>query len=257
MDAHQDTPAAAVTTLLRYISAALPPALRPLVAEAVPLLSISAARLGLEALDSEKRAIRFSSAVGRASEFPLMGRVYYGALNLLQWQVPQNVSRALHAVLTQAISGKFESARKLLFLIAKRKEDPEAALCRFLLWSAVRFNLLILTWDLPHVEALGVLDGIEDRSEAVLRELLTIEDILEPDCRPLHTLVAALLVDVCACTERLLTAGATSDIDAVQLGAMQIIRQLDAREAALFHPCRFSKGSGQSADPRSISAARI
>ena len=243
MDAHQDTEAAAVTTLLGHIAAVLPPSLRPLIYEAAPLLSVSAARLGLEALDSERRAIRFSSAVERASEFPLMGRVYFGALNLLQWQVPANVRQALQAVLTQAITGNFESTRKLLFLIAQRKDDPEAALCRFLLWSAVRLNLLILTWGEPQVEALGVLDRIEDRTEAALRELLTIEDIRDPDCRPLHTLVAALLVDVYASAKHLLT-GATTEADAEQLDALQIIRQLDARDAALFHPGRFSGIAG-------------
>src|SRR5882724_13155642 len=40
--------------------------------------------------------------------------------------------------LTQALTGEFETTRKLLFLIAQRKGDPEAALCRFLLWSLVR-----------------------------------------------------------------------------------------------------------------------
>lgn len=243
MDAHQDTRPAAVATVLGHIAALLPPSLRPAIEEAAPLLSVSAARLGLEVLDAERRAIRFTSAVERASEFPLMGRVYFGALNLLQWQVPENVRQALQAILTQAIAGKFESTRKVLFLIAQRKDDPEAALCRFLLWSAVRLNLLILTWGEPQVEALGVLDSVEDRAEAVLRELLTIEDIREPDCRPLHTLLAAVLADVYASAENLLT-GVTTDADANQLDALQIIRQLDARDAALYHPGRFSGIAG-------------
>lgn len=243
MDAHQDPQPAAVATLLGHIAAVLPPSLRPLIENAAPLVSLSAARLGLEALDSERRAIRFSSAVERPSEFPLMGRVYWGALNLLQWQVPQNVRHGVQVVLTQALTGKFESTRKLLFLIAQRKDDPEAALCRFLLWSAVRLNLLILTWDRPEIEALGVLDDIENRTEAVLRELLTVEDIREPDCRPLHTLVAALLVDVCESTKGLAT-GAMSTLDADKLGALEIIRQLEARDAALFSPGRFSGIAG-------------
>ena len=147
MDANHSSQPPAVATLLGHIAAVLPPSLRPLVENAAPLVSVSAARLGLEALDAERRAIGFSSAVARASEFPLMGRVYFGALNLLQWQVPQNVRQAVCTVLTQALNGRFESTRKLLFLVAQRKDDPEAALCRFLLWSAVRLNLLVLTWD--------------------------------------------------------------------------------------------------------------
>lgn len=243
MDANQETQPTALATLLEHIAAALPPSLRPQIEKAGPLVSLSAARIGLEALDAERRALRFSSAVERAAEFPLMGRVHFGALNLLHWQVPKNVRHAVCAVLTQALTGRFESTRKLLFLIAQRRDDPEAALCRFLLWSAVRINLLILTWDEPQVEALGVLDDIEDRTEAVLRELLTVEDIQESDCRPLHTLVAALLVNAYASAERLLT-GAMSELDASKLDALQIIRQLEARDAALFHPGRFSGAAG-------------
>jgi hypothetical protein len=76
MDAHQDnTQPAAVTTLLGHIAAALPASLRPQVELAAPMLSVSAARLGLEVLDAERRAIRFSTAVERNAEYPLMGRV--------------------------------------------------------------------------------------------------------------------------------------------------------------------------------------
>jgi hypothetical protein len=243
MNEHQDTQPAAVATLLGHIAGVLPPSLRALVDNAAPLMSVSAARLGLEALDAEQRAVRFSSAVKRASEFPLMGRVYFGAVNLLQWQVPQNVRQAVCTVLSHALAGKFDSTRKLLFVIAQRKNDPEAALCRFLLWSAVRLNLLVLTWDEPQVEAAGILDDIENRTEALLRELLTVDDIREPDYRPLHTLVAAALVDACAGAERLLTER-MSEEDANKLDALQLIRQLDARDAALFHPGRFSGPAG-------------
>lgn len=243
MDTSQDAQPTAVAALLGHIAAVLPQSLRPVVEQAAPMMSVSAARLGLEALDAERRAIRFSSAVERSQEFPLMGRVYFGALNLLQWQVPQHVREALSAMLTHALAGQFESTRKLLFLVGQRKDDPEAALCRFLLWSAVRINLSILTWRQPHVEAIGVLDGIEDRTEAILRELLTVEDIQEPDYRPLHALVAAVLVDVRAAAEPLLM-GAMTDLEIDKVDAIQLVRQLEARDAALFQPGRFSGTAG-------------
>lgn len=238
-----DAQPGAIATLLGHIATVLPASLRPQVEQAVPTISVSAARLGLEVLDAERRAIRFSSAVERSAEFPLIGRVYFGALNLLQCQMPQNVRKAMSTLLTQALSGQFESTRRLLFLIARREDDPEAALCRFLLWCAVRINLLILTWNEPQVEAIGVLDSIEERAEDVLRELLTVEEIEETDCRPLHALVAAMLVDAYAAAQPLLM-GAMSAIEVGNVDALQFIRRLEARDAALFHPGRFSGAAG-------------
>jgi hypothetical protein len=153
------------------------------------------------------------------------------------------VREALSTLLTQALSGQFESTRRLLFLIARRRDDAEAALCRFLLWCAVRINLLILTWNEPHVEAIGVLDSIEDRAEAALRELLTVEDIEEEDCRPLHALVAAMLVDAYAAAKPLLM-GVMSALEIEKVDALLYIRGLEARDAALFHPGRFSSAPG-------------
>jgi hypothetical protein len=70
-----------------------------------------------------------------------------------------------------------------------------------------------------------------------------VDDIGEPDFRPLHTLVAAVLVEASVSVEGLLT-GATSELDLDKLDALQLIRQLEARDAALFNPGRFGGAAG-------------
>lgn len=231
------------SALIQQLLPFFPITLRHVVELEAQTLSLSATRLGLEILDAERRAITFSIAVERGGEFPLMGRVYFGALNLLQWQVPPPMREMLRLILTHAIEGRFESVRQLLFSIARRKDDAEAALCRFMFWAAVRINLTILTWHQPLLEAVGTLDQIEERSEEVLRELLEVPDLLEPDCRPLHTLIAVALEEACAAAAPLL-AGAMTRFESELGDALHLVRGLTARDAAVFQPGRFTGASG-------------
>jgi hypothetical protein len=226
-------------TLVQHILPFLPASLHGLLEREAPALSLPAARLGLEVLDAERRGIPFSVAVERVAEFPLMGRVYFGAINVLQWRVTPAIRDALQGVLNQALEGNFDSLRRLIFIAAQRPADPEAALCRFVLWAAVRINLLILTWHRPKFEAIGVLDEMEDRAEEVLKRLLDGDDFNEPDCRPLHMLIAQVLQDGLAAAAPLLM-GAMTNIEAELADALQQVRGLEARDAALFNPGRFT-----------------
>lgn len=131
--------------LIRQILPFLPAHLHESLERETPAVALDTMRLGMEVLAAELREVRVSAAVERSAEFPLMGQVYWGAQNLLQWQLPPSMREAFQTLLNQAIDGEFESWRRLLFAIARRKGDPEAALCRFLIWAAVRINLLIAT----------------------------------------------------------------------------------------------------------------
>lgn len=232
-----------IATLIRQILPFIPDHLHEPLEREAPAIALEASRLGMEVLAAELREVRFSAAVERAAEFPLMGQVYWGAQILLQWQVPPSMREAFQIVLNQAIDGKFESWRRLLFAIARRKGDPEAALCRFLLWAAVRINLLIATWNQAQVQACGVLEDLEDRTEEVLKELFDMPDIEEPDCRPLHVLMAVVLQEAFVAMKPLLLGGMT-EIEAGASEALRIVRGLDARDAAMFNPGRSSGAMG-------------
>jgi hypothetical protein len=229
--------------LIRQLLPLLPPHLHKSLEREAPAVALESMRLGMEVLAAELREVRFSAAVERSAEFPLMGQVYWGAQNLLQWQLPPSMRQAFQVVLNQAIDGKFESWRRLVFAIARRKGDPEAALCRFLFWAAVRINLLIATWHQPQVQACGVLDDLEDRAERVLTELFDIPEVEKPDCRPLHMLIALVLQEAFVAMKPLLLGGMT-EVEAETADALRTVRGLDARDAVMFEPGRSSGAMG-------------
>jgi hypothetical protein len=250
---HNDSSVAAVFRQL--VLPMFPAALQSEMERELPILALQAHQVGVAVLLAEGQGLRFSDAVKRP-EFLVMGRIYFGASNLLQWQLPLFVQKVLRDVLHRTVDGDFEPARRLLFAIASRKDDAEAALWRFLLWVAVRFNLLVLTWHDPGVEARGSLLDVEDQAETTLRELLgnTSADVLVPDVRPLHVLMADVLLEL-ALYDQMVADGLVqvqSELKEVLVNAeaLEKIRGMDARTAAMFHPgpCEEGLGSQQIAD---------
>jgi hypothetical protein len=196
----------------------------------------------------------FADAVTRA-EYLKMGRVYYGAKNILQWRVPPAVRSALQAMMEGAANGAFDPTRQLIFAISARKNDPEAALCRFLLWVAVQLNLLALTWDAPWIEAAGTLEAMEERAEEILRELLDVKELTDTDARPLHVLVAETALYMCddvkvRMAQVIAEFGGELNELATNAEAIEHVRRLGDRDAVMFLPGRFDgqAGSQQTVD---------
>lgn len=170
-----------------------PPDLRRQIKRELPALRTQAARLALEVLDAEGRGVRFSAAVLRP-DFPLMGRVHFGIVDALRHRIPAKLRQSLQDVISEAGRGTFDNHHQLMFAIASRPDDPEAALCRFMLWQAIRMNLVISSWEAPIVEVSGALSAAEDAVEDAIRSTLGLPDMFEEDVRPLHILVAEALV---------------------------------------------------------------
>jgi hypothetical protein len=142
-----------------------------------------------------------------------------------------------------AAAGDFDPSRKVIFAIATRADDPEAALCRFLLWVAVRINLLVFTWSKPEVETLGVLEAMEDDAEEMLRKLLDVSELQDPEYRPLHVLVGGMLHQTWLAADRTLVEAVNEwgvDLEEFMQQAMLLehVRTLDARSAATCPPAR-------------------
>lgn len=78
--------------------------------------------------------------------------------------------KAVNGTIHHGIQGGFDSARELFFVVAPNRDDPDAAMCRFLLWVSVR---IVASWDSPEVTTSGA---------------------LEENGRPLNVLVAEILV---------------------------------------------------------------
>ncbi|WP_437904697.1 hypothetical protein WME95_40870 [Sorangium sp. So ce327] len=243
-----------VRTVMNQVIAFYPQAIREQIEKELPTLALQAGQLGLEVMLAEHQGLRYAEAVVRP-DFLKMGRVCWGATNLLQWRVPPEILLGLKAILKFAAGGGFDPARRLLFAIATRRDDPEAALCRFLLWVAVRLNLLIATWDAPEVEATGSLAEIDDVAEDVLRDVLDAGDFTDPELRPLHLLVSEMMLHLRADVsvrfgDAMTELGTAWSEMFTTADAIRRVRELDARDAAMFQPGRSSGalGSQQIAD---------
>jgi hypothetical protein len=243
-----------VTSLFKqFVLPSYPQSLHESIEGELPALGLLACQLGMEVLVAEQQRIRFSEAVTRP-DFLKMGRVYFGASNLLQWRLPPRVFDALRDLLNHSINGALNPARTLLFAIA-RKNDPEGAFCRFLIWTGVRVNLLILTWDKPGVEIRGTLDDAEDEAEEVLRRMLDAQGTLEHDARPLHELMAEMMVYVELFDRTIVGALSKAGREFMEelltnAEALEMVRNLDSPAAAVFNPGRSDGplGSQQIAD---------
>jgi hypothetical protein len=244
----------ALTTAVRSIASFYPPRFRAEIERDIPRLMLQAGALAWEVMRAEEDGIRYAEAVHRP-EFPLMGRVHYGLADMLQWRLTPELREALQELARHAERGEFDDARRLLFIIAFRRRDPEAAIARFLLFEGVCLNLLLATWDRPDVEAIGALAEVVAEAQTVVDELLGHPAMYEDDVRPLHVLVAEMVIHLEQRHARRVAAlrnqmGEFLQDLVEQVEATRLVRSLDASDAAVFRPGPFpeSFGSQQIAD---------
>lgn len=190
-----------VTNVLKHVMVFYPPGVREEIEAEIPTIAMDMAHLGMQVLAAEQKGIRYADAVTNP-EFLKMGRTYFGARIMLQWSLPPPIKEAVGKAIAHAMSGEIDHVQKIVFAIATRKHDPEAAVCRFLLWVAVQLNLLALTWDLPEIELLGALGEMEAKGETVLRDLLNVQEMSDDDVRPLHVLVAEMAIHMSQSTKK-------------------------------------------------------
>lgn len=237
-----------VATVVRDIATFYPDQIRQQIEAALPTLTIEAFQLAAEVLHAEQVGLMYAQAIVHPN-YPKMERVYFGLMNTLQWRLPPEVEDALSAMLTHSDGGGFDPMRRDLFATAARENDPEAALCRFFIWLAVRVNLLVLTWEVPQVEALGTLDAMDVKAETVMREYLVEAATWAVEVRPLHVLVAEMFLHTTAAVRKKVRAaieeyGAELTEIGVNANALAEARALDAKDAVVFMPGRFAGPPG-------------
>jgi hypothetical protein len=184
----------AISTAIQTISEFVPQSVRPDFERASPQAVLWLSRLALEVMQAEADGLPYAEAAERP-DYPLMSRVHFGARDLLQHRLSPDLREYVVALAEAAEAGLFEDTRRNFFLAARASDDLEAALARFLLYEAVRINLLVGTWDAPEVEASGALAKLDTDAQVLLDDALGSVEFLEEDTRPLHVLVAeAMLV---------------------------------------------------------------
>ncbi len=237
-----------VTVAVREIAAFYPAPLQRDIEAALPTMALEAVQLAAEVMLAEQMGLPFARAVTHPRH-TRMEQVFFGISNALQWRLTKPMQIAIGAMLRHSVGGGFDRLRRQIFTTARRSDGPEPALCRFFLWVAVRLNLLVLTWAVPAVEAAGTLDEMDTKAETVLRELLQVADMEEPDVRPLHVLVAEMFLHMAASTKRKLREALREygeELAELQTNAEAVaqVRTLDAADAVLFAPGRFSGAPG-------------
>jgi hypothetical protein len=241
-------PTSVVATLIREMAPFYPEPLQREIEAAMPVLALEAIQLATEVMLAEQTGLPFHQAVVHPRH-PRMEQAYFGLINVLQWRLPRPVQVAVRSMLRHGASGGLDPMRRQIFTIARRSDDPEAALCRYFLWLAVRLNLLVLTWDAPKIELMGALDEMDAKSETVFRELLETPGMEEPDVRPLNVLVAEMFLHMSASVKRKLRAAVEEyGAELAELGtdaeALGLVRDLGAKEAVKYWPGRFSGAPG-------------
>lgn len=152
-------------------------------------------RLGLEAAQADSENLPAIEAVQQPGRFPLMHRVHLGVMDILTVELPPELADWARRLLRMSDSPLFESFRLQLARCAcdPRTSPPERSLAQFLLFEAVRLNLLVMTWRSRRELFRGGLDeGALDRSaQDQVGWLLRHPKLLAgpTPMRPLHLLV--------------------------------------------------------------------
>jgi hypothetical protein len=223
----------ALTETVHSLLRVYPPSIRAEMEAGLPALSSAAQSLALEVERAERDGIPFATAVDRP-DFWFMGRVHHGLRDLLQRHLPPEIRKALEGFGRSVSEGDFDSLRRSLFVMARPRNDHQAAVMRFLLCEMVGLKLLVATWSDPVVEACGALDRAQANIQQQLNELLEMPEMYEADVRPLNVLIAEALIRLWQDTESSVRCQLAETIDElVELAELtQVIRSLDAPDAA-------------------------
>lgn len=181
----------AVADALDALLQVYPDAIRPEIEEGIPDLMRMAERLGLEVLQAEADGLSFADAVRRPRDFPLMGRVHYGVIDIFQFELPADLVGVFRDMCARARRLENGDLGRYMFAAAAvRDRSKDRAALRFLIYECVRANAWALTFDTPYAEVLGCHRDLDDVAEADLRNRLRAAAMFSDEIRPIPVLVA-------------------------------------------------------------------
>ncbi len=155
-----------------------------------------AMQLGLEVLKVERRGLSYAAAANHLGGWILLPRVHFGIFDLLQFEIPRHAHDGLRAYFEMARSLDEEGVgQELLFLLA-RGTGVLSACVRYLLYTAVRVNLWLITWHAPKVEAIGAMADLDVRAEDLIRKRLADATSYAAEVRPFTLVVAEALLEL-------------------------------------------------------------
>jgi len=162
-----------VTKHIRLFLRLFPESERAEVRKSLRDLKFPAARLALECGQAESAGLSYADAIQREMDFPLMARVQFGVIDLLQLELPAEAQRVIRRTISRGREVDRSAIRAALFDLASRDAGPSSALARFLIYQGIRLNVWAATYDdNGGIEACGGLDHVDELAERLLdREL--------------------------------------------------------------------------------------
>lgn len=181
----------AVSNALDALLSVYPDRVRPEIEEGIPDLLRMAERLGLEVLQAEADGLTFAEAVRRPRDFPLMGRVHFGVVDIFQFELPADLAALFKEMCSRARQLDASDLGRYMFAAAAVEDrSKDRAAMRFLIYECVRANAWALTFESPHAEALGCFRDLDEVAETDLRKRLRGAAMFADDVRPIPILVA-------------------------------------------------------------------
>lgn len=149
-------------------------------------------RIGLDALAATQSGVSFAQAADDRENFPFLRRFHLGVTDILQVTIPQEFLHVFERLLAAPPIATVTLESFAHAALSKDVAPAEAALLRFLLFEALRLNLVVAAWrnESEFVEAGARLRDIDAIAEKELSWLVENAGALSPDDRPIQTLVA-------------------------------------------------------------------
>lgn len=149
-------------------------------------------RIGLDALAATQSGISFEQAAEDRENFPFLRRFHLGVTDILHVTIPQELLHVFEKLLAAPPIATVTLESFARAALDKNAAPAEAALLRFLLFEALRLNLVVAAWrnESEFVGAGARLKDIDAIAEKELDWLVKNAEALGPDDRPIQTLVA-------------------------------------------------------------------
>lgn len=168
-----------------------PEPIRSAVENSLPDLMLDAARVGLEVLKAERAKISFGDAVHQPRDFPMMQRIHFGFIEMLEYEVPTSLAGPVKEMLQRAREFDDGDLGRALFAAAAYDDGTaDRALLRFLIYELTRATAWALSYGDPTVEVLGCHQALDIEAESRMRARFESALMFDEDVRPLQILIA-------------------------------------------------------------------
>ncbi len=165
-------------------------------------LKLAAAKLGLEAYETEVRGVPLSTAVTDERNFPILFRLHVGIRDLLTLELPKELlSWAERLTGTNHQAGSDELQLQLGRMATDLKQPPtERALARLALFELLRMGLYLAEYlEKGSLAALGMRQcDFDELAEKQLVRWLELAPGLTADIRPLNIMMGAAMEELTA-----------------------------------------------------------